>query len=103
MTCITEIKKQAAPLLVWLIHPGMGWAGILEVGAGGGDGGMGRGTRELIDPQLQVAKLENGGETCPDYQANCLRRNTDTNKTAHRRDFPLRQSSDQTDVPTREK
>lgn len=66
-------------------------------------GGWVRVPEELIDPQLQVAKLENGGETCPDYQANCLHGNTDANKTAHRRDFPLRQSSDQTDVPTREK
>lgn len=41
---------------------------------------------KLIDPQLQVAKLENitqhSAETCPDYQTNCTLAVTDT-QSAH--------------------
>lgn len=49
-------------------------------------GVLGWGARELIDPQLQVAELENSvecSETSPDYQANCIHRRIHTNKTAH--------------------
>lgn len=51
------------------------------------DGGLGWGAKELIDPQLQVAELENSAEhseTCPDYQRNCILGHIhNTNKTAH--------------------
>lgn len=60
-------EEIGSPLLVWLIQPGKGW----DSGGGGAVGwGSGLGATELIDPQLQVAELENNtkqSETCPDY------------------------------------
>lgn len=82
VTHVREMQKQAA--FCWSGWYSQGWDGILEVGACWlvGVGGWAGWGAELIDPQLQVAVLENTAEhseTCPDYQANCIH----TNKTAH--------------------
>lgn len=62
------------------------------------------GVRAPIDPQLQVAELENSGkhcETCPDYQGDCIQRHTGTHTNQRIwRDYTLQQSLDQTDVLT---
>ncbi|KAK5896877.1 hypothetical protein CesoFtcFv8_009993 [Champsocephalus esox] len=47
-------EKTGSSLLVWMIHPGMGFWRWGPVG-----GGLGCGARERINPQLQVAELEN--------------------------------------------